>query len=87
MPVRTRFVAATTRRADMPMIYVKTKPGRKLFFEGKIIPEDKFVPVTDNPFIRRLIDHWEDLEVEGGGDRKRPAAKTKAATPGYTKDN
>ena len=50
----------------MAMIYVKTKPGRKLFYEGKIIPEDKFIPVTDDPFIRRLITHWEDLEVEGG---------------------
>ena len=31
----------------MAMIYVKTKPNRKAFYEGKIIPQDKFIPVTD----------------------------------------
>jgi hypothetical protein len=50
----------------MPMIYVKARPGRRAFFEGKVIPEDKFIPVTDTPYIRRLVQHWEDLEVEGG---------------------
>ena len=55
----------------MAMIYVKTKPGRKLFYEGKIIPQDKFIPVTDDPFIRRLIHHWDDLEVEGASNQSR----------------
>jgi len=60
----------------MAMIYVRTKPGRKAFFEGKVIPQDKFIPVPDNPYIRRLVDHWEDLEVEGGREG-RPAQPRK----------
>jgi hypothetical protein len=67
----------------MAMIYVRVKPGRKAFFEGKVIPEDKFVPVTDTPYVRRLIDYWGDLEVQGGGAKtpwKAPAkAKEKEA--------
>jgi hypothetical protein len=67
----------------MAMIYVKTKPGRAAFYEGKVIPQDKFIPVTDNPYIRRLIDHWEDLEVEGGSDKKKDVkAKPKAGESG-----
>jgi len=50
----------------MAMIYVKAKEGRAAFFEGKIIPQDKFVHVTDTPYIRRLVDHWGDLELQGG---------------------
>jgi hypothetical protein len=64
----------------MAMIYVRTKPDRKLFFEGKVIPQDKFIPVPDTPYIRRLIHHWEDLEVqEGGGEERkgRPAERKK----------
>jgi hypothetical protein len=64
----------------MAMIYVKTKPGRAAFFEGKMIPEDKFVPVTDNPYIRRLAEHWEDIEVEGGLDPKAPPSQSKSKT-------
>jgi len=64
----------------MPMIYVKTKPGRKLFYEGKPIPLDSFVPVNDDPYIRRLIDHWGDLEEQGGSDK--PKGKVSAGKPG-----
>lgn len=49
----------------MAMIYVRTRPGRRAYFEGKLIPADKFIPVPDNPFIRRLINHHGDLEQEG----------------------
>jgi hypothetical protein len=63
----------------MAMIYVKTKPGRKAFFQGKVIPQDKFFPVPDNPYIRRLIHVWEDLEVQGG--EKPKAAPPKAPPP------
>jgi hypothetical protein len=66
MSVKTSFAVPKNRRPDMAMIYVRTKPGRRLYYEGKIIPEDKFVPVTDDPYIRRLIHHWEDLEMQGG---------------------
>lgn len=69
----------------MAMIYVKAKEGRSAFFEGKIIPQDKFVAVTDTPYIRRLIDHWKDLEEQGGD---KAAAKPKpAAAPVYKKDS
>lgn len=54
----------------MAMIYVRTKPGRRAYYEGKVIPQDKFVPVPDNPYIRRLVDHWEDVEVQGGSKAK-----------------
>jgi len=68
----------------MAMIYVKTKPGRRMFYEGKVIPEDKFVPVPDDPFIRRLIYHWKDLEVESGehkaDDDKKPS-RSRGPTP------
>jgi hypothetical protein len=56
----------------MAMIYVRTKPGRRAYFEGRVIPQDKFVPVTDNAYIRRLINHHEDLEVEGKKDSTLP---------------
>jgi hypothetical protein len=71
----------------MPMIYVRTKPGRAAFFEGKAIPQDKFIPVTDNPYIRRLIDHWEDLEEQGGSSGKKassPQDKSKTVEKGPT---
>jgi len=57
----------------MAMIYVRTRPGRRAYYEGKIIPQDKFMPVPDNPYIRRLINHHGDLEVEGG-EQKKPTA-------------
>lgn len=70
----------------MAVIYVKTKPGRRLFYEGKPIPLDSFVPVTEDSYIRRLIDHWGDLEEQGGKAAKgKPAAKPTAPT--YHKDN
>jgi len=62
----------------MAMIYVKTKPGRRAFFEGKIIPQDKFIPVPDNPYIRRLVHHWGDLEQQDGNKDEKPTA---TATP------
>jgi hypothetical protein len=61
----------------MAMIYVKTKPDRRAYFEGKIIPQDKFVPVTDTPYVRRLIEHWEDVEVQEGSDERRKPKKEK----------
>lgn len=63
----------------MAMIYVRTRPGRRAFYEGKVIPEDKFIPVPDNPYIRRLINHHEDLEVEGGSEPKQKEHKPKPA--------
>ena len=50
----------------MPLIYVKTKEGRRAFNEGREIPSTEFVPVTETPYIRRLIDHHGDLEEEKG---------------------
>jgi hypothetical protein len=68
----------------MPMIYVKTKPDRRAYFEGRVIPQDKFIPVTDTPYIQRLIHHWGDLEVEGGDQKpgqQRQSSKSKPHAP------
>jgi len=46
------------------MIYIRAKQGRKLFHQGRIIPSDQFIPVTDDPRIRRYVDHWEDAEQQ-----------------------
>ncbi|MGY2987711.1 hypothetical protein [Bradyrhizobium sp. USDA 4508] len=62
----------------MAMIYVRARPGRRAFFEGRVIPEDKFIPVTDTPYIRRLVDHWGDLELEGGD---KPPSRRGPAVP------
>ena len=58
----------------MANIYVKCKPGRRHYYEGRVIPTDKFVPVDGNdPLIQRAIHHWHDLEVEGGeGEAPQP---------------
>jgi hypothetical protein len=50
----------------MAMIYVRAKQGRAAFYQGRVIPTDKFIPVTDDPYMRRLAHHWEDVEIEGG---------------------
>lgn len=71
----------------MAVIYVKTKPGRKLFYEGKPIPLDSFVPVTEDSYIRRLIDHWGDLEEQGGDKKAKAKPAPKPAAPTYSKDN
>lgn len=70
----------------MPMIYVRTKPGRAAYYEGRVIPQDKFIPVSEDQYIRRLIDHWEDVEQEGGEhkqseDKKKPPQGTRGPTP------
>ena len=52
----------------MTLIYVKTKPDRRAYYEGRIIPNDKFMPVQDTPYMRRLITHWEDVELEVGSE-------------------
>ena len=55
------------RRADMATVYVKCKPGRRHYYQGRVIPTDKFVPVDPNdPVMHRAIYFWQDLEVEGG---------------------
>jgi hypothetical protein len=68
------------RRADnVANIYVKCKPGRRHYYEGRVIPTDKFIPVDGNdPMIRRAIDHWKDLEVEG--EASPPTEGTDAPT-------
>ncbi len=57
----------------MPLINVKTKPGRKAFTAargGHQISNEEFVPVEYTHYIKRLIEHHGDLVVE-----KAPAAK------------
>jgi hypothetical protein len=75
----------------MAMIYVKAKPGRRAYFEGQIIPEDKFVPVTDTPYVRRLVHHWQDVEIEGGrmpdADRRKKNPVPPQEPPQTAKNN
>jgi hypothetical protein len=69
----------------MAMIYVRTRPGRKAFFQGKVIPQDNFIPVPNTPYIRRLVHVWDDLEVQGGSEGRPSHSKEKQpmrATPG-----
>jgi len=65
----------------MATIYVKTKEGRSLFYDGKPIPLDNFVPVQDSPFIRRLAEHWDDLEIQGGVESLPKAASSRRMKP------
>lgn len=59
------------------MIYVRTKEGRKAYFRGRVIPNDQFIPVPDTPRIRRMLNHWEDLEMQGD-DKKKEKEPDKA---------
>jgi len=71
----------------MALIYVRAREGRKAFYEGRLIPNDKFVQVNDDPYIQRLVHHWGDLEVEGGDQKAavpRPQAKLKPVEKGPT---
>lgn len=59
----------------MPLISVKTKPGRVAYTApkgGERISNVSFVAVEKTPWIVRLIEHHGDLEVESA---KAPAAK------------
>jgi hypothetical protein len=50
----------------MPMISVKAKKGRVVRESryGAIIPDDRFVSVESTHYIRRMLNHWKDLELE-----------------------
>ena len=77
----------------MATIYVKARPGRVAYNEGRKISNDEFVPVSDTPWIRRLINHWDDVELQGelsknqrssGGGRPtgpRPDSPTESPKP------
>ena len=79
--VRVGFNAAAKEETTMPMLQVRTKKGRRAYYENRPIPSDKFVAVPDCPYIRRLIDHWGDLEVQGGdhGSKERHHHKRESA--------
>ena len=72
------------RRPDMATVYVKCKPGRRHYYQGRVIPTDKFVPVDPNdPVMYRAIYHWQDLEVEGGvGEGAKPGDPIEDRPPG-----
>jgi hypothetical protein len=73
---------AKAKESRVSMIYVKVKPGRRAYYEGKALPSDRFVPVIDSPYIRRLIDHHQDLETEGGAEGKpAPAPRPERQSP------
>lgn len=50
----------------MAMLKVRTRPGRRAFYEGRVIPHDKYIEVADTAYVRRLINYHGDIEVEGG---------------------
>lgn len=64
----------------MAMIYVRTRQGRRAYYQGKVIPEDRFIPVPDTPYIRRLRDHHGDIEEQS----KAPAPAAPSAPPKET---
>ena len=74
----THTTNTTEGRPAMAMIYVRTRPGRRAYYEGRVIPQDKFIAVLDSPYIRRLLDHWQDIELEPDAD----AAKGRKRLPG-----
>jgi hypothetical protein len=49
----------------MPLIYVRTKPGRiaREAPKGNLIPEGKYVPVQHTPYIERLLSVHGDIEA------------------------
>jgi|EndMetStandDraft_5_1072996.scaffolds.fasta_scaffold26017_5 hypothetical protein len=66
----------------MATIYVKARPGRVAYNEGRKISNDEFVPVSDTPYVRRLINHWEDVELQGEmASRQRPTGGGRATGP------
>lgn len=69
----------------MPMIFVRAVEGRvaRESAKGRLIASDKFVPVNDTPYIRRLIEVHGDIEVRKDPEPKPVAEKKpeKAATP------
>lgn len=60
-------------------IKVKAKPGRiaRESPRGPIIPDDRFVTVEKTSYIRRLIEHHQDVEVEP----KKRSAPTEPSAP------
>ena len=68
----------------MATIYVKAKPGRAAFHEGRKISTEDFVPVPDSPYIRRLVNHWKDIEVQGDlpkGERSKGGGRSPGPRP------
>ena len=66
----------------MASIRVRALPDRVVYDAprgGKRIPSDKFVSVQGSNYIRRLIEHWGDVELEG-----EVSPKAKAPTPTLT---
>lgn len=62
----------------MPRIYVRAKPGRvaRLSPKGPYIPYDEFISAVQTPYLDRLANVHEDIEVSVA-----PVAKRKKADP------
>lgn len=63
----------------MQTIRVKAKPDTvvKDPTTGRTIPNDVFIDVIETPAIRRSIDVWQDLEVEGKASAPDAPAEAK----------
>lgn len=66
---------------------VKAKAGRIAFTEprnGKQIPHDRYISVDDTPWIRRLLEHHEDITLEptkASSDTKNASADKPKTNP------
>lgn len=64
-------------------IKVRAKPGKVAFDQpryGKRIPHDDFVEVADTPYIRRLAEEHDDIEIQESVPEKKSTAKAAATT-------
>lgn len=64
----------------MSLLSVKAKAGRVAYDRpkhGNLIPTDHYVSVEDTPYIRRLLNYHEDIELQPA-EKEKPAAKTAA---------
>jgi hypothetical protein len=57
----------------MSMIYVRARPGRRVYTqEGRVIPSDNFISVPYDSRMRRIVEHWGDVDVQEGKDKATP---------------
>lgn len=61
------------KEPEMGTVNVKAKAGRVAYSAprgGKVIPTDKFITVMDTPYIRRLAEVHEDIEIQTSKSKK-----------------
>jgi hypothetical protein len=69
----------------MAQILVKAKPGRVAYSAvkgGALIPEDRFIPVNDGNWIRRLAEVHGDIEIKSVAEASPVPSVSKKSTSG-----